>query len=171
MKYLEESVNACWVYSVESVSTMYLVLMVTFPDSKVHGANMGLSWGRQDPGGPHVGPMNLAIWVLYLFCNIWVFMCSTDPFKFRWLNGYICNSLCHYQIRNITRPQSSVFVYLDWLYYFIVSCFIYIQGKLFLFTLLLCILWCVRIIGYIMAWKSHSSVSILHYTIIIFMQI
>ena len=32
------------------------------PDSKVHGANMGSTWGRQDPGGPHVGPMNLAIW-------------------------------------------------------------------------------------------------------------
>ena len=36
------------------------------PDSKVHGANMGPIWGRQDPGGPHVGPMNFAIWhVLY----------------------------------------------------------------------------------------------------------
>ena len=31
------------------------------PDSKVHGANMGRIWGRQDPGGPHVGPMNFAI--------------------------------------------------------------------------------------------------------------
>ena len=36
-----------------------------FPDSKVHGANMGPIWGRQDPGGPHVGPMNFAIWVGY----------------------------------------------------------------------------------------------------------
>ena len=35
-----------------------------FPDSKVHGANMGLIWVRQDPGGPHVGPMNLAIWLV-----------------------------------------------------------------------------------------------------------
>ena len=33
------------------------------PGSKVHGANMGPIWGRQDPGGPHVGPMNFAIWV------------------------------------------------------------------------------------------------------------
>ena len=32
------------------------------PDSKVHGANMGSIWGRQDPGGPHVGPMNFVIW-------------------------------------------------------------------------------------------------------------
>ena len=32
------------------------------PDSKVHGVNMGPIWGRQDPGGPHVGPMKFAIW-------------------------------------------------------------------------------------------------------------
>ena len=32
------------------------------PDSKVHVANMWPIWGRQDPGGPHVGPMNFAIW-------------------------------------------------------------------------------------------------------------
>ena len=35
------------------------------PDSKVHGAIMGPIWGRQDPGGPHVGPMNFAIWVVH----------------------------------------------------------------------------------------------------------
>ena len=40
-----------------------LSLLQIFPDSKVHGTNMGPIWGRQDPGGPHVGPMNLAIWV------------------------------------------------------------------------------------------------------------
>ena len=32
-----------------------------YPDSKVHGGNMGPIWGQQDPGGPHVGPMNIAI--------------------------------------------------------------------------------------------------------------
>ena len=32
------------------------------PDSKVHGANMGPTWGRQDPGGPHVGPRIFVIW-------------------------------------------------------------------------------------------------------------
>ena len=32
------------------------------PHSKVHGANKGPTRGRQDPGGPHVGYMNLAIW-------------------------------------------------------------------------------------------------------------
>ena len=31
------------------------------PESKVHEAYMGPLWGRQDPGGSHVGPMNLTI--------------------------------------------------------------------------------------------------------------
>ena len=31
------------------------------PDNKVHGANMEPTWGRQDPGGPLVGHVNLAI--------------------------------------------------------------------------------------------------------------
>ena len=35
----------------------------TYPDSKVRGANMGPIWDQKDPGGPHVGPMNLVIWV------------------------------------------------------------------------------------------------------------
>ena len=25
-----------------------------------------LIWGRQDPGGPHVGPMNFAIWNVHV---------------------------------------------------------------------------------------------------------
>ena len=33
------------------------------PDSKVYGANMGPTWGQQDSGGPHICPMNFAIWV------------------------------------------------------------------------------------------------------------
>ena len=40
------------------------ILINTFPDSKVHGACVGPTWDRQDPGGPHVGPVNLAITVL-----------------------------------------------------------------------------------------------------------
>ena len=34
----------------------------TIPDSNVHGANMGHTWVLSTPGGPHVGPMDLAIW-------------------------------------------------------------------------------------------------------------
>ena len=34
----------------------------SIPDSKVHGANIGPIWGPQDPGGPHFGSLNFAIW-------------------------------------------------------------------------------------------------------------
>ena len=34
----------------------------TIPDSKILGANVGPTWGHQDPGGPHDGHTNLAIW-------------------------------------------------------------------------------------------------------------
>ena len=42
------------------------------PDSKVPRANMGPIWGRQDPGGPHVGPMNLAIWDGLTLIPMWL---------------------------------------------------------------------------------------------------
>ena len=51
------------------------------PESKLHGANMGPIWGRQDPGGPHVGPMNFAIWAIYLhvsLADVYVFNCISE---------------------------------------------------------------------------------------------
>ena len=36
-------------------------ILRTTPDSKAHGTNMGPAWGRQDPCGPHVDLVNLAI--------------------------------------------------------------------------------------------------------------
>ena len=39
---------------------IYFVLIL-YPDSKAHGANMGPTWVLLAPDGPHVGPMNLAI--------------------------------------------------------------------------------------------------------------
>ena len=38
-----------------------------YPDSKVHGANMGPTWVLSAPDGPHVGPMKLAIGVVLYF--------------------------------------------------------------------------------------------------------
>ena len=37
---------------------------LSYPDSKVHGANMGPTWVLSAPDGPHDGFMNLAIWVV-----------------------------------------------------------------------------------------------------------
>ena len=47
------------------IGTELLWRVSSYPDSKVHGANMGPIWGRQDPGGSHVGPMNSVVWVRF----------------------------------------------------------------------------------------------------------
>ena len=49
----------CWHSKLYGTNTSLMT-----PDSKVYGANMGSTWGRQGPGGPHVVPMNFAIWDL-----------------------------------------------------------------------------------------------------------
>ena len=60
--------HMCW-YIIAHIWLLSVLVLVKyaneadFPDNKIHGPNMGPIWGRQDPGGPHVGPMNLAIWV------------------------------------------------------------------------------------------------------------
>ena len=50
------------------ISTFILLFgsVAVCPDSKVHGAKMGPIWGRQDSSGPHVCPVNFAIWDVYL---------------------------------------------------------------------------------------------------------
>ena len=40
---------------------VFVFLSTSYPDSKVHWANIGPILVRQDPGGPHVGPTNFAI--------------------------------------------------------------------------------------------------------------
>ena len=43
--------------------------MAYIPDSKVHGANMGPIWGRQDPGGPMLAPRTLLSGCCYLLAE------------------------------------------------------------------------------------------------------
>ena len=57
-----------------------------YSDGKLHGANMGPIWGRQNPGGPNVGPMNFAIWD-----NNDLFLLTTYPSNFPKIRQYIWN--------------------------------------------------------------------------------
>ena len=41
----------------EAHLSMHYTQQQPFPDSKVHGANMGPTWDRQEPGVPRVGPL------------------------------------------------------------------------------------------------------------------
>ena len=63
LKYINFERNNIWCCS---VAALIPVLFYHYPDGKVHGAYMGPTWGRQDPDGPHVGPIILAIWVSLL---------------------------------------------------------------------------------------------------------
>ena len=72
-----------------------LAFQFPFSDSKVHGANIRPTWGRQDPGGPHVGPMNLAIWELTDICNFLKMTCNSKCSGTRYTYGAI-----HYMIDN-----------------------------------------------------------------------
>ena len=56
------------------LSVLSVLAWGMYPDSKVQGANMGAIWGRQDPGGPHVGPMNFAIWVVKSLAKYYIFI-------------------------------------------------------------------------------------------------
>ena len=61
-----------------------------YPDSKVHGDNMWPIWGRQDPGGPHVGPMNFAIWVDWQ--NVSVYTLDRPVYIYLWFVLYTYNN-------------------------------------------------------------------------------
>ena len=69
--------TTCFTSSPNMVRTFY---MAVFPDSKVHGAHMGPTWGRQDPGGPHVVHMNLAIWVVSIGVGVFIRLCLNVVF-------------------------------------------------------------------------------------------
>ena len=58
-----------WLDRYENTVMMYLI---NYPDSKVHGANMGSTWVLSSPDGPHVGPMNRAIRVGTWLCCVLV---------------------------------------------------------------------------------------------------
>ena len=42
----------------------------SYPDTKVHGDIMGPTWVLSAPGGPHIGPMNLAIRVAITWAGV-----------------------------------------------------------------------------------------------------
>ena len=104
-------------YNLELRTELYLLYLLTFshwtcvnipififclnPDSKVHGANMGPIWGRQDPGGLHVGPMNFIIWegtacpLPGQYVQTWfgvrtIYYGSCNEITIQWFRSYDC---------------------------------------------------------------------------------
>ena len=75
-----------------------ILIKIQTPDSKVHGANTGPIWDRQDPGGSHVGPMNFVIWDVVFWevvtenvvCNMAAILSGHQYVK-TWSCEYGCN--------------------------------------------------------------------------------
>ena len=87
------------------------------PDSKVHGANMGPIWGRQDPGGPHVGPISFDIWdTQEMFWEMCVFCGLAGATFTHFTNkGYPKPRLdkqLHYIVFAVTDPQFACLAHL-----------------------------------------------------------
>ena len=75
-----------------------------FPDSKVHGANMGPIWGRQDPGGPHVGSMNF----YYLgYHKKFAFYTWAQVNTRTWVLGHVHNRKCRNMCTRATFSSKS----------------------------------------------------------------
>ena len=55
-----------------------------YPDNKVQGANMGLTGVLSAPGGPHVGPMILAIRATFLLMSFAKALFFTKKQKQKW---------------------------------------------------------------------------------------
>ena len=112
----------------------------------------------------------------YFHYNIWGCMCSTGPFQYRWLKGYIYSSCyCHHQIGSI--HLSHCYHIFPWLCawdvcYIIFWHLLYIRYRKTgnLFSLFLCSLWWVQIVGYVLACISYSFVCTVHHLIIIIVQ-
>ena len=65
------------------------------------GVNMGPIWGRQDPGGPHVGPMNLVMHTVHVkrYADSSWFVVS-------------CRGLVAVDFNNLMEKQNKPYVYL-----------------------------------------------------------
>ena len=108
----------------------------------------------------------------YLYYNIWSYMCSTGPFQFRWLKGYIYSSCYHHGI-HLSHCYHIFSWFWAWDVCYIIFChLLHIHsGKTGnLFSLLLCMLWWVQIVGYVLVCRLYSFVCILHHLNIIIVQ-
>ena len=87
-------------------------------DSKVHGANMGPIWGWQDPGGPHVGPMNFAIWdsgvhipAVICWCPFIVYLLEINASH---ITGHLWGESTSNQWFNLRKDQWNIYLFLAW---------------------------------------------------------
>ena len=98
------------VYTVLSSEPRRCFYGYTSQDSKVHEAYMGPTWGRQDPGGPHVGPVNLAIWVALDDVKKYVFTCRPKWKRIAIFNSCIREWIYEFSVKTLVWYISLLFI-------------------------------------------------------------
>ena len=73
---------------------LFFLYILTCPDNKVHGANMGPTWVLSAPDGPHAGPRNTAIKISLLEKKFVCHWLNSDPVSPLLLIPQITNPLC-----------------------------------------------------------------------------
>ena len=112
-------------------------------------------------------------YLIFFHYNILGCMCSAGPFQYRWLKRYIYSSCYyHHQIGSIHLSQCYHIFPLLCVWYVCCIIFCYLlhtdSGKNGnSFSLLLCSLWWVQIVGYVLTWRSYSFICALHHSITI----
>ena len=117
--------------------------MYTLPDSMVYGAYMGPTWGWQEPGGPHVGLMILAVWGCTLMQCVWpltmlsMFTCLlyVGPRFGNWFETTI--GLCVWQNEKQFDIALILFTYLHAIYVYFISAYILISRNIIIRSLCL----------------------------------
>ena len=75
------------------------------PDSNIHGANVGPTWGRQDPGGPHVGHRNIATWDVFFAMQYKQGGNNALSHNLKTMRKYDISNLCSFKGPTIIVPQ------------------------------------------------------------------
>ena len=97
----------------QMIWTIGFIMSHQVPDSKVYGANMGPIWDRQDPGGPHDGPINIAVWdiitnviKLLLEMNVnFIWKCFPEKYLIVESDKHVCDQV----FDCLGSPQGGVF--------------------------------------------------------------
>ena len=113
-------------FVVKLLNSFAVISLLRYHDRKFYEVNMGPTWGRQDPGGPHVGPVNLAFWV-YLENKVFLWIPFTKDSishlpSFQifvvWLTiCQVTNMDKHYKMCRLVNTKLMKFWYSFWKFY------------------------------------------------------
>ena len=102
------------------------------PHSKVHGANMGPILGGHNPVGPHVGPMDLAIWDTFKYSLIYQQRHAMQNADLSYLNLESWHLLGNLPIKNAMWDEEFLFtscslLMCTWFCFVLVKCYLFIH--------------------------------------------